>query len=286
MFNLRKTTLCVLAAILMVAAGCTKHGLSTDPTLVRFTSTARGFDVKATDVTLSDDDEVGIFAGEPFAVGNVRGVVDGKSIFPDKDLYWEEGQKIATRFSAYCPYIPEISGEIFPFSVSEDQRLYAGYTASDLRTASVTVNPGDIVNFIFEHRLSKIILDIDPCGRVISDVSLADVYREGSVDLATGSVSGLSGRGPVHTGLMAASAESRAYVALFMPQAVQLGLTVTADGKKYRFSLEEPQEFLPGCAYRASLRLDDAILIDTSVSFSVSVTDWEEGEPMEFMPVQ
>ena len=287
MFNLRKTTLCVLAAILMVAAGCTRYGLSTDPSLVRFTSSAKGFDeVKATDVTLSDDDEVGIFAGEPIVAGNVRGVVSGKSIFPDRELYWGDGQKIATRFSAYCPYSPEVSGEIFPFSVSEDQRLYAGYAASDLRTASVTANPGDIVNFIFEHRLSKIILDIDPGGRVISSVSVGKVCREAVVDMKTGEVSDLSGRGPVSAGLATVSADSRVYVAVFMPETVRPELIITADGKKYRYILESVQEFLPGCAYFASLILDDGDIVETPVGFSVTVTDWENGEPMDFIPEQ
>ena len=101
MFSLRETMLCALAAAALAAAGCTERGLSTDPSLVRFTSSARDFETKATDVTLSDDDVVGIFASDPIAVGNARAVVSGKSIFPDKDMYWAEGQKVATRFSAY-----------------------------------------------------------------------------------------------------------------------------------------------------------------------------------------
>lgn len=284
MFNLRNTTLCALAAILMVAAGCTNRGPWTDPAIVRFTSSARDYDVKATDVTLSDGDEVGIFAGEPFAVGNVRGVVSGKSIFPEREMYWEDGQQSATRFSAYCPYVPDVPGEIFPFSVSEDQRLYAGYAASDLRTASVAVSPCNVVNFVFEHRMSKLILDIEPGGRVISDVAVGEVFRDGTMDMATGEVSDLSGSGYVHAGLAAVSAEARAYVAVFMPETVRLELLITADGKKYLYTLEEPQEFLSGCAYYASILLDDGDVVNVPVGFSVTVTDWESGEPLEFMP--
>ena len=282
MLSLRETMLCVLAAAGLAAAGCTERGLSTDPSLVRFTSSARDFETKATDVTLSDDDVVGIFAGDPIAAGNVRAVVFGKSIFPDRDMYWVEGQKIATRFSAYYPYAPEVPGETFPFSVAEDQGNYAGYAASDLRTASVTVAPEHIVNFIFEHRLSKIVLDIDPDGRTVSDVSLRSVLRSGTVDMVTGAVSDLGGRGDVHAGLAAASAEKRVYVAVFMPQTEQLALVVTADGKRFNFLLEQPQEFLPGCAYYASLKLEEATPYEPSVGFSVSITDWESGEPLEF----
>ena len=282
MLSLRETMLCVLAAAAFAAAGCTEHGLSTDPSLVRFTSSARDFETKATDVTLSDDDVVGIFASDPIAVGNVRAVVSGKSIFPDKDMYWVEGQKVATRFSAYCPYVSEMPGETFSFSVADDQGDYAGYAASDLRTASVTVAPEHIVNFIFEHRLSKIVLDIDPDGRAISDVSLRSVLRSGTVDMVTGAVSDLAGRGDIHAGLAAASVEKRVYVAVFMPQTERLGLVVTADGKKFNFILEQPQEFLPGCAYYASLKLEEATPDEPAVGFLVSITDWESGEPLEF----
>ena len=282
MLSLRETMLCVLAAAALAAAGCTERGLSTDPSLVRFTSSARDFETRATDVTLSDDDVVGIFATDPIAAGNVRAVVSGKSIFPDRNMYWAEGQKVATRFSAYCPYVPETSGETFPFSVADDQRDYAGYAASDLRTASVTVAPEHIVNFIFEHRLSKILLDIDPDGRTVSDVSLKSVLCSGTVNMVTGAVSDLGSRGDVHAGLAAASAEARVYVAVFMPQTEQLGLVVTADGKRFIFLLEQPQEFLPGCAYYASLKLEEATPEEPSVGFSVSITDWESGEPLEF----
>jgi len=282
MLSLRETMLCALAAAAFAVAGCTGRGLSTDPSLVRFTSSAKDFETKATDATLSDDDVVGIFAGDPIAVGNVRAVVSGKSIFPDRDMYWAEGQKIATRFSAYCPFTTDVPGETFPFSVADDQRVYAGYSASDLRTASVTVSPEHIVNFIFEHRLSKIVLEIDPDGRTISDVSLRSVLRSGTVDMVTGGISDLTGRGDVHAGLSASSSGKHVYVAVFMPQTEQLGITVSAGGKKFNFMLDEPQEFLPGCAYYASLKLEEATPEEPSVGFSVSITDWESGEPLEF----
>lgn len=282
----RNTTLCALAAILMVAAGCAKHGLSTDPSLVRFTSSAKGFEVKATDVTLSDNDEVGIFAGEPIGVGNVRGVVSGKSIFPDEEIYWEEGQTVATRFCAYSPYLKYAQQEMFPFTVAEDQTKHSAYIASDIRTASVTVSPGNVVNFIFEHRLSKLMLDIDSDGRAVSEVSLVKVFRTCSVNVASGEIFGVSDPGPVKAGRVAVSADSESYVAVFMPETARLEVVVTADGKKYNFALEEPQEFLSGCAYTASLKLEDTPPGDNTVGFAVSVTDWESGEPMDFMREQ
>lgn len=282
MFKLRETILCALAA-LSVAAGCTRYDFLTDPSLVRFTSSGRDYEVKSTDVTLSNDDEVGIFAGEPIVAGNVRGVVSGKSIIPEKDLYWVDGQQNATRFSAYCPYSPDVPAEVFSFSVSEDQTRYSGYEASDLRTASATVDPEEVVNFIFEHRMSKIILDIDSGSHVISDVAVGEVYLTATVNLANGAVSELSDQGAVHAGLAVMSAEKRVHVAVFMPETVKLGLVVTADGKKYHFTLEEPQEFLSGCAYFAALKLDDADTPGADVGFSLSVVDWDSGEPLEFV---
>ena len=277
---MRKTTLCALAAFVL-AAGCSRHDPATDPSIVRFTSSARGYEVRSTDVTLSDGDVVGIFAGSPISAGNVRGVVSGKSIFPDRDMYWEEGQSVPTRFSAYCPYSREIPGETFPFSVSADQRTFAGYAASDLRTSSITVAPGNVVDFIFEHRLTKVIIDVDPGSRTVSGLSLWNVFRGCTVDMETGALSALADRGEIRAGLAAVSAEKSAYVAVFVPAALQPDVVFTADGKAYRFTLTEPLEFLPGCAYRASLRLDDA-LPETAVGFSLTITDWESGEPLEF----
>ena len=286
MIKLRNTVLYALAATVLVAAGCTKHGLPSDPALVRFTSSATDFEVKSTDATLSNGDEVGIFAGNPIAAGNVRAVVSGKSILPDKELYWEDGQNVATRFSAYCPYTPGVPGEVFPFSVSEDQRLYADYARSDLRTASVTISPGNVVNFIFGHRLTKLIIDIDAGNRSVSEVSVRDVYRSATVDMTDGGLSAISNRGAVQAGLATASPESRVYVAIFIPASLQIGLVVTADGDDYHYTLDSPQEFLPGCAYYASLKLDEGHIIHgegSPVNFSVTVTDWENGEPLEFI---
>lgn len=277
---MRKTTLCALAAFVL-AAGCSRHDPATDPSIVRFTSSARGYEVRSTDVTLSDGDVVGIFAGSPISAGNVRGVVSGKSIFPDRDMYWEDGQSVPTRFSAYCPYSREVPAETFPFSVSADQRTYAGYAASDLRTSSITVAPGNVVDFIFEHRLTKVIIDVDPGSRTVSGLSLWNVFRGCTVDMETGALSALADRGEIRAGLAAVSAEKSAYVAVFVPAALQPDVVFTADGKAYRFTLTEPLEFLPGCAYRASLRLDDA-LPETAVGFSLTITDWESGEPLEF----
>ena len=282
MFNLRETVLYILAATALVTAGCTGPGFSTDLELVRFTSSAGGYVVKSTDVTLSSQDEVGIFARDPIGAGNVRGVVSGKSIFPDEKLYWIEGQTTATVFSAYSPYSSRMTGEIFPFSVADDQRQYAGYAASDLRTSSRTVLPGNVVDFVFEHRLSKIILGVDPGKRTVSGVSVDDVFRSGIVNMESGEVSGISGLGSVRAGLAAASAESRVYVAIFMPQTVKAGVVITADDKEYHFVLETPQEFLPGFAYYAFLKLDDAAGAGSAVGFSVVVTDWDAGGPLDF----
>ena len=266
----------------MVAAGCTRYNVSTDPGIVRFTSSVRDFSVKATDATLSGEDEVGIFATAPISAGNVRGIVSGKFIFPEKDLYWQDGQESATRFSAYYPYSEAVQEETFSFAVAEDQTTFAGYSSSDIRTASVTVSPLNVVNFIFGHRMSKIILAIDPCGRTISDVSIGDVFRGGTVDIVAGEVSDLTDPGCVHAGLSASSQEARAYVAVFMPETVKLDLVIKADGKEFLYTLEEPQEFLSGYAYYASLKLDDAVSPGSTTGFVVSIVNWEDGTPLEF----
>ena len=133
---MKKVSLFALLVISLAAASC-RLGVMQEARKpaepVSFTASLNGFDVKATDSALETGDQVGIFAGDPISVANVKATVSGSVLTPDNPIYWEKGQLKNTTFAAYLPYSASLNSSTSSFSVKADQSTYSAYQASDLR---------------------------------------------------------------------------------------------------------------------------------------------------------
>ena len=234
---------------------------------VVFTASSNDFLTKASDNSLKENDEIGIFALDPIDAANVKGkVAQGGKVQPEVPIKWALKQTRPTRFAAYMPYDQALKGADYRFSVKQDQKAPENYSASDLRYAVADTRPGDQVDFQLQHALSKLIVVMEDGSEIESVTTASDVVVGVALNLVDGSLSLDTTKGTVSFGKEA----------IFIPQEGLFPLKIKLkNGEELERKLKVPATFQPGIAYKAVIGIND-------VTFSVSITDWADGGAMEY----
>ena len=234
---------------------------------VAFTASSTDFLTKASDNSLEEKDEIGIFALDPIDAANVKGkVAQGGKVQPEVPIKWALKQSRPTRFVAYMPYDQALTGADYRFSVKQNQKAPEDYSASDLRYAVADTRPGDVVDFRLQHALSKLIVVMEDGSEIESVTTASEVVIGAGLNLVDGSLELETRKGTVSFG----------QEAIFIPQEGLFPLKIKLkNGEELERRLKVPATFEPGIAYKAVIDLCD-------VTFTVSITDWADGGAMEY----
>ena len=170
----------IFLAAALALVSCQKHeraALQRSPGEVRFTTSLDRYSVKATDTAFESGDQVGIFAGAPISVDNVKAAVSGTSLTPETAIRWVEDDNSVVSFYAYYPYASD-AVKAYAFTVAADQSAAADYKKSDLMVAAAQSAPTEnAVALNFHHALSKVALTVDNqiAGTTVSQLEFCGV---------------------------------------------------------------------------------------------------------------
>lgn len=273
----------------LAAVSCRRGGVDSDRPKdhVNFTVSMDQYS-KATDAAFEAGDQVGIFALAPINAANVRGTVSGTTLTPDTDIMWVEGQTERTDFVAYMPYDATLATTTRNFTVQTDQTTYANYQASDLLASYVNVAAGSTVAFNLKHVLSKLIImaSCEDTEDAVKSIEIAPLAIDASADLKGAAVTAGTNKAAVKAGAAQAGNGGQGFVAILVPQTVQLELTVaTNKGRVVEYTLSAPTALASGKAYTAEIVVKKEVVpVPASpVEFTISITDWENGGNLTFI---
>ena len=290
-----KKYLLIASALMAVAAvsGCsdiTEMKSGDAPGLIHFTASI-GRDTKATDTSFEEGDKVGLYAGEPLNLVNIPLEYDNGALKGAQALYWAAGQTGKVSFRAYYPYFEEIESqpEVVPFIVKKDQSKHEDFTKSDLMFATAEGSPSDkSVNLVFDHLLSKLVLEIDnQSGDPVAQVMMGGPLCGSLVNRITGEVGAAtanpdSGEEDVIYRPLIETSGTKTQCSLILPpqKTIVEVLVITAGGHTFGFGAKQT-EFLSGKTLKGSVTLHE-IPVGEDVEFTLSVTDWAYGGTVSF----
>ena len=290
-----KKYLLIASALIAVAAvsGCsdiTELKSGDAPAPIRFTASI-GRGTKATDTSFEQGDKIGLYAGEPLNIVNIPLEYDNGVLKSPQALNWVSGQTGKVSFRAYYPYFEEMESqpEVVPFIVKKDQSKHEDFTKSDLMFATAEGSPSDkSVNLVFDHLLSKLVLEIDNrSGDPVAQVMMGGPLCGSLVNRITGEV-GAATANPdseeedvIYRPLIETSGTKTQCSLILPPQKTIVEvLVVTAGGRTLGFGAKQT-EFLSGKTLKGSVTLQE-IPVGEEVEFTLSVSDWEDGGSVRF----
>ena len=278
------------ALVVLASASCRRESATPEEareslrTPVTVTASMDGYQVKATDVSFDDGDAIGVFALDPFDRINVRGTVTGSSVNLATPFTWELVSQAV--FLGCYPYDANLKSVNWTFSVRTDQRSYEDYKNSDLRSAKTLTDHASTVKLLFQHRLSKLTVHAvcEDKSDEVTAVTLGDLVIEAKVDLAAPSVEAGSNRADIKAGKATSANGNTGFVAILVPQELtKLPLTVaTKSGQTLTFQPASPLSFEEGYAYRADVTVPKGETPPEPLTFTYSVTEWEDVDGMTF----
>ena len=233
---------------------------------VRFNAKV-GKSTRATDIQFETGDEISIYASytESEEVGtyaqNVRYRFEDNIFITNDNLsYPKSGDDL--QFNAVYPYreytVPE-----FQFAVKKDQRTHSSYTESDLMTASAIGNKNGTVDLTFNHRLSKVVINISsgnmPAGE--QELTVKNVRYIADVNLISNTC---YADNDSLCNIIASSNGTNSFKVLLPPQAISQG-TVFAEirigNKVYEWTADKNVTLNPGVEYTYNINIDEANLL-------------------------
>lgn len=231
----------------------------------------------------------GLTIGEPVNVSNVKLVVDEDgNITPERELYWGEGQKTASTFTAYFPYDASYTDKaVNVFSVKEDQSSEVAFIQSNLMTATTSASPSTkAVSMNFSNRMAGLDMWFDNrTGKTIKGVYVSSVYASVELDMASGECATIQNN-PVDIKMLYVTTTAKGldlYNAIIPVQTSALTLNVVyTDDSSESHSLDSAIGLEPK-VYSTSEK--PIILANgaTETSFSVTVSDWAKGSSFSFI---
>lgn len=243
-----------------------KYSLRKD---VEFIASASGYVSKATDSSLEDGDEIGVFALDPIDAFNVKGVVSGGKVNTVTPVKWEFNQQKVSRFAAYLPFMESLDNMDLMFNVKADQSSYAAYSASDLRYAVADAHPGTPVELKFQHALSKLVVVMESQDVEVQSVRTGDIVTGVKLNMVDGNVEVTELKGAVTMGAAVEANGGTGHVAILVPQEGNFPLTVTLKGGTViDATMPSNVALQSGIAYKA--------IIGLKGTFKLEVTDWAD----------
>ncbi len=272
---------------LAIATSCTSNeGTSDIPNDngVKFNARISGA-TRATDLQFENGDAIGVYAsyaGSTTIGDYARNVMYNFSdnIFTTRSTlkYPNSGEDL--QFHAIYPYnanndtIPE-----FYFAVNTDQREHSSYTQSDLMTASAVGEKSETVNLTFNHRLSKVIINITsenlPAGeptltfknvKYVADVNLnSNTYYAYNNEIGN---------------VIASSNGTNSFKAILPPQTIareSLFAEITIGDNVFEWVVDRDMIFNSGVEYTYNVEIDTR----NNIVFTTQINPWGEPEEIE-----
>jgi len=206
------------------------------------------------------DDQVGVFVTE--YDGDTEVALKSSGNYVDNHLFVASSSALSTEeplfypqennvdIYGYYPYRAEVSSvDEYSFAVDIDQSATERFKASDFvwaKRENVAAN-NSVVNLNFQHRLAKIIVNIE-AGTEIENldglsVTICGVVGESTIDLATGKVTPVTSAGsvrlqPLEIAETGTGVTGRSFEAIIVPQVVAEGsvlVEVELEGKQYAY---------------------------------------------------
>ena len=285
-----------LVAFTLLLAGCKPEEWKAGPGSpasrdVIFEAGINHFAVKATDTSFENGDEIGIFAGAPIGKSNVKGTVSGTSVSVDSadPIQWLKNQTDPVDFIGYYPYEASVAdAAAYDFAVAVDQSASGAYSASDLLVANVTANPPAsetdeaIVNLVFKHVLSKVVIKIDnQTDQEVTAVSFLNVANSAKFDLGSAGDEVASSVGELQPSIKAVKGaddgSKLVYQLLIVPQSATPQIKLETSEGSYLYSIASAFTFAKGKKYTAEVALTGET-VGANVNFTLAVSDWEDAD--------
>ena len=229
----------------------------------------------------------GLTIGEPVNVSNVKLIADedGNNT-TEEELYWGEGQKTASTFTAYFPYDASYRDTVNVFSVREDESSEVAFIQSNLMTATTSASPSTkAVSMNFKNRMAGLDMCFDNrTGKTIKQVYVS-VYPAVNLNIVNGECATIQNN-PVDIKMLYVTTTAKGldlYNAIIPVQTSSLALNVVyTDGSSQTCTLDSAiaLEAKVYSTYENPIILaNDA----TEASFSVTVSDWATGGSFSFI---
>lgn len=238
---------------------------------------------RATDIEFERGDKISVFASEYNGIyednyaENVEYVYeDGLFTTNDRLTYPDEQSGLA--FYAVYPY-DIYSAPSFNFYVNTDQSTHEKYTDSDLMTSSNIGYNEEIVHLEFNHRLSKIVINLNqenlPAGS--QSLRFKNVYCGAQANLSSNTYNALPNSD--RTDIVASSNGTNSFKAILPPQTIEAGeifAEITIGNKTYSWQVDNNLIFNSGVEYTYTLYFSK-----DSVKFTSYINPWNTPSDVE-----
>lgn len=274
-----KRIIFTLSAIVMFAASCDQHIdtpiYESNPDAVAF-SAAIMPSTRATDTAFDSGDMISIYAsskGSLYSSNHAQNVkytyYDG--IFTTQEELTYPDKNTTLTFYAVYPYGSYTTPD-FTFSVNKDQTTHASYTQSDLMTASNQAKNQEVVDLVFNHNLTKVIINLNSANLPAGTQSLTfkNVYSKATANLSSNTFKSTGSR----TDIKASPNGTNSFKVIIPPQTIAKGelfAEITIGGDTYVWNVDRDLIFASGVEYVYNLSFRE-----NSVSFQADINPWNE----------
>ncbi len=218
------------------------------------------------------DDNKGIIKESGNYADNVRYYYDGTKFTSENGIYCpEDGSKVF--YHAVYPYCPNASNS-FTFDVETDQYTSNGYTLSDLCTASTSATDATLVPLKFNHRLTKLTIDLQgdnwPSGEM--ELRINNVYTSIQIDLNNLTFTPTGNRQNIEC----ATNGTRSFKVILPPQQIEGGTdfaTLTIGGTPYNITITDDTDLDSGVQFDMKINMNENYEI---VEFTGDINLWNE----------
>lgn len=269
-----------LAACTEIPVEQVPEQIPVNPDAVAFSADIRSV-TRATDTSFEEGDQISVFATEKRTVQvsnyaqNVRYTYHEGLFVTDEELVYPDENTTLSFFAVY-PYGDYTTPE-FDFAVNRDQSVDGAYSESDLMTASQVAKDQDIVDLTFNHRMTKVIINLTAKNLPAGDQSVVfkDVLYNATADLADNLFRGTGNASDI----VACPNGTNSFKVILAPQTITRGtefVNVTIGNKKYVWEVESDLILSSGVEYTYTLTLKE-----NNVSFTSNINPWNVPSDIE-----
>ena len=273
-----------LAAAILLVSSCEQYsgsaGYEPNPDAVAFSASIRP-STRATDISFEAGDKISLYAtdrGSLYSSNYAQNIpytyYDG--LFTTQDVLTYPDMNTTLAFYAVYPY-GEYSTPDFTFSVNKDQSTHSAYTQSDLMTASNTASNQEVVDLVFNHNLTKVIINLNssnlPAG--VQSISFKNVYYKAEANLSSNTFKATGSR----TDITASPNGTNSFKVILPPQTIakdELFAEITIGGNKYVWYPERDLILSSGVEYVYNLELQE-----NSIMFTADINPWNTPSEIE-----
>ena len=246
---------------------------------------------RATDLQFENGDEISVFGSTSNSIEesnyaqNVRYKYSNGMFDSDYNLSYPSPSDDLTFFAVY-PYGDYTTPE-FTFAVNTDQSYHSDYTTSDLMTASAVGNNSKVVDLVFTHRLSKIIINISSSDMPAGEQSIVfkNVKNYASINLRTNTFSSIEG---YRADIIGSSNGTNSFKVILPPQTIATGnefVEITIGDKVFSWVADRDMIFNSGVEYSYDLEIKDNVLFTAQINPWGNPDDIEAVIPEEYLEI-